>query len=490
MSVVCEKLRNIFWFLAFLGCLCDAREPNNIKLPNIILLMSDDQGWGQVGYYNHPVLKTPNLDNMAEDGLRFDRFYAASPVCSPTRATILTGRSNDRTGVYAHGYPLRLQEKTIAGVLKRKGYITAHFGKWHLNGVRGPGVPILQNDPYGPGAFGFDYWLSSTNYFDLNPILSDMGSFREYKGDSSHIIISEAIRFIRNESSNDKPFFVVIWTGSPHSPFRAAEEDAAGFEHLDDRSKYHYAELVAFDRSVGVLRSELLKLKIADNTLLWFCSDNGGLPNVQPSSTGGLRGYKGSVYEGGLRVPSVVEWPGTITPGITDIPVSTLDIVPTLASILELSDSEFTKPLDGVSISPLLRGESFMRPKPVIIKYQNEGALISQKFKLLAKNIDEGLYHLYDLEVDPFERVDVSSKYLQEFTIAKDLFKTKIASIELSADVGDYSNGLVDYGQREREFWWNLESYHRFIEDWSDRPEYADQIRRHISTQNNDTEKN
>ncbi|MCA1810059.1 MAG: sulfatase-like hydrolase/transferase, partial [Lentisphaerae bacterium] len=119
--------------------------------PNIVLIMTDDQGWGETGYYNHPVLKTPNLDAMAANGLRFDRFYAAAPVCSPTRATVLTGRTNDRAGVHDHGYPLRLQEKTLPRALQQQGYRTAHFGKWHLNGIRGPGVPIFKDDPYGPG---------------------------------------------------------------------------------------------------------------------------------------------------------------------------------------------------------------------------------------------------------------------------------------------------------------------------------------------------
>ena len=145
--------------------------------PNIILIMTDDQGWGQTGYNNHPVLDTPNLDAMAENGLRFDRFYAGSPVCSPTRASVLTGRSNDRTGVLSWGYALRTQEKTIASALKRVGYSTGHFGKWHLNGLSGPGVPIFKNDSHNPSKFGFDQWLSVSNFFDINPLMSENGVF-------------------------------------------------------------------------------------------------------------------------------------------------------------------------------------------------------------------------------------------------------------------------------------------------------------------------
>ena len=144
------------------------------------------------------ILKTPNLDSMATNGLRLDRFYAGSPLCSPTRATVLTGRSNDRTGVFSHGYALRLQEKTLAQALKKKGYKTAHFGKWHLNGLKGPGVPILKDDDHSPESFGFDYWVSSTNFFDLNPMLSKMGEFIDFKGRSSEIIVTESIKFIED----------------------------------------------------------------------------------------------------------------------------------------------------------------------------------------------------------------------------------------------------------------------------------------------------
>ena len=307
--------------------------------PNIILIMTDDQGWGETGYYNHPKLKTPNLDAMAANGLRFDRFYAGAPVCSPTRASVLTGRANDRSGVPSHGHPLRLQEKTLPKALKPGGYLSGHFGKWHLNGLRGPGVPVLKDDTHNPGAFGFDEWLTVTNFFDMNPSMSRMGKFEEFKGDSSAIIVGEALKFIRTAAGKEKPFLTVIWDGSPHSPWVASESDRAAFGELDENSQHHYGELVAFDRALGVLRKGLRELKIADNTLLWFCSDNGGLPKISPDTVGGLRGYKGTVWEGGLRVPGIIEWPAVIKPRVTAHPASTMDIFPTIADILGLSKS-------------------------------------------------------------------------------------------------------------------------------------------------------
>ena len=240
--------------------------------PNIILIMTDDQGWGQTGYNNHPVLDTPNLDAMAENGLRFDRFYAGSPVCSPTRASVLTGRSNNRTGVLSWGYAIRTQEKTIASALKRVGYSTGHFGKWHLNGLSGPGVPIFKNDSHNPSKFGFDQWLSVSNFFDINPLMSENGVFVDLKGSSSEIIINKALKFIEEKSNQNKPFFTVIWDGSPHIPFMASKSDTEKFKSLDERSQLHYAELAAFDRSIGVLRDKLRKLNLAKNTIIWYCS--------------------------------------------------------------------------------------------------------------------------------------------------------------------------------------------------------------------------
>ncbi|MBX3439067.1 MAG: sulfatase-like hydrolase/transferase, partial [Planctomycetaceae bacterium] len=252
--------------------------------PNIVLVMADDMGWGQTGYYGHPVLKTPHLDAMAANGLRFDRFYAGAPNCSPTRATVMTGRGHDRTGVENHGYPLRPQERTIAQVLHDAGYTTAHFGKWHLNGLRGPGAPIFETDARSPGAFGFEHWLSVTNYFDQNPLMSREGQFVEFEGDSSEIIVAEALAFIGDQVEAQRPFFSVIWYGSPHSPWAASDADTASFSELNAKSRRHYGELVAMDRSVGALRQGLRDMGVADNTLAWFGSDNGGLPDIQPGT--------------------------------------------------------------------------------------------------------------------------------------------------------------------------------------------------------------
>ncbi len=271
-------------FLGFLLLMGSAIAQEN--RPNVVLVMTDDQGWGEMGYRNHPYLKTPNLDAMAANGLRFERFYAGASNCSPTRATVMTGRSNDRTGLENHGFPLRLQEKTIAQAMKKAGYATGHFGKWHLNGLRGPGAPILGSDTHSPGGFGFDTWLSVTNFYDMDPLMSRKGEFEQFEGDSSEIAVAEALKFMTAKAEASEPFFTVIWFGSPHSPMLASEEDRAPFAELKEDHQHHLGELVAMDRSIGALRKGLRDLGVAENTLVWFNSDNGGLQGYGSETVG------------------------------------------------------------------------------------------------------------------------------------------------------------------------------------------------------------
>lgn len=440
--------------------------PEDTARPNIILIMTDDQGWGQTGYYNHPVLKTPNLDAMAENGLRFDRFYAGAPVCSPTRATVLTGRTNDRCGVKTHGYALRLQEKTLPAALKEAGYATGHFGKWHLNGLKGPGIPLLAEDDHNPGAFGFDEWVSVTNFFDRNPLMSRKGVFEQFEGDSSSIIVNEALKFIESTTHSGKPFFTVIWDGSPHSPWDASEEDREAFHALDRNSQHHYGEMVAFDRSVGVLRQGLRDLGVADNTLLWYCSDNGGLSKITPETTGGLRGNKGSVWEGGLRVPCIIEWPAVIKPRITPYPAATMDIFPTLAEILALQETALLEPTDGSSLNALFDQDLKSREKPIPFRFHERGALIDNDHKLVATDLGKGTFELYDLKADPKETRDISQDEPELFDRMKSLFLAWNASVERSVAGKDYPEGRVRDGEPESHDWKEDARYRKALDAW------------------------
>ncbi len=454
-------------------------QKNQSTQPNIILIMTDDQGWGQTGYYNHPVLKTPNLDKMAENGLRFDRFYAGAPVCSPTRASVLTGRASVRTGVPSHGYALRKQEKVLPQALKEMGYATGHFGKWHLNGLRGPGVPVLKDDTHSPGEFGFDTWLTVSNFFDIDPVMSRNGIIEEFEGTSSDIIVDEALKFIEQSVDRQQPFLAVIWDGSPHSPFVAKEKDTKGFEELDVNSKNHYGELVAFDRSLGNLRAGLRKAGIAKNTLIWYCSDNGGLPEIAPETVGGLRGNKGSLWEGGIRVPGIIEWEGHIRPGITSFPASTMDIFPTILDILKMPGDYMLQPVDGISIKTVIQNKNDgVRTTPIPFLYQGKGALIDNDLKLVSTDPDKGIFMLFDLVNDKTESTDVSKKHPGKFEQLKSEFIKWYESVDKCIAGLDYPEGKVNSDEPEPQFWINDLRYKSFIVKYGNRPEYSGMIKR------------
>ena len=329
--------------------------PASGRKPNIVLCMADDQGWGDMAYNGHPVLKTPHFDAMAAEALRFDRFYAAAPVCSPTRGSVMTGRHPNRFGCFKWGHSLRPQEITIAEALKTAGYVTGHFGKWHLGSV-------VKGSPVNPGASGFDEWFSAPNFFDNDPILSREGRAVPTEGESSIVTADAAIEFIRKHAKSSQPFFAVVWFGSPHGPHKAVERDRKLYDDQPERVRDFCGEITGMDRAFGKLRQELRDLDIQEDTILWYCSDNGGLRNL--GATGG-RGHKGQVYEGGLRVPAILEWPPRI-PGhrATDIPCNTSDIYPTL---LEIAGVRIEKqpPLDGVSLVGLIDGRMKARPRPM-----------------------------------------------------------------------------------------------------------------------------
>jgi arylsulfatase A-like enzyme len=348
--------------------------------PNIILLMGDDHGWDETGYNGHPHLKTPVLDEMAATGLRLDRFYAAAPVCSPTRASVMTGRHPNRCGTFTPGWSTRPEEIGIARLLSDAGYTCGHFGKWHLG-------PVKAESPTNPGALGFDEWLSHDNFFEMDPHFSrNGGPPQQYKGESSEILIDETNRFIDRAKQQGKPFFAVVWFGSPHEPYSGLEKDLALYDNLpasykdqtvrltsmetgrpterplDEVLRERYAEITAMDRAIGQLRSHLGQEDLRENTLLWYCGDNGS-PR-EGSVTSPLRGRKGQMYEGGVRVPGVIEWPARINaPRTSSVNTVTSDILPTLCELAEQPVP--SRPIDGISLDPLLAGQMTERVNPI-----------------------------------------------------------------------------------------------------------------------------
>lgn len=361
--------------------------------PNVILMMGDDHGWEETGYNGHPHVKTPVLDEIAAKGLRLDRFYAAHPNCSPTRASFLTGRHPNRMGTFAPGWSLRPEEITIAQLLRKAGYRCGHFGKWHVGTVKA-------GSPTNPGAMGFHEWVSHDNFFELNPSLSRNGAPPEViKGESSEVVVKEAIRFIDGARKADRPFFAVVWFGSPHEPYSGLPADLALYDGL--RAKYskkvhltsnetggpttrpqgevlreRYAEITAMDRAIGQLRKHLVAQGLRQNTLLFYCGDNGtsadaalGVPH---------RGVKGQVYEGGTRVPGLVEWPARIPkPLRSNVRASTSDLLPTLCALVGQSPPSRT--LDGVNLAAVLDGKLAVRPNPLYFWEFNTRRLVKSR---------------------------------------------------------------------------------------------------------------
>lgn len=358
----------------------NAKDHNSSKKTNIILLMGDDHGWEETGYNGHPFVKTPVLDDMAENGLILSRFYSAHPSCSPTRGSIITGRHPNRYGTFSPGWSIRPEETSIAQLLKEAGYATAHFGKWHLG-------PVKAGSPTNPGAMGFDTWVSHDNFFEMNPVLSRDGATPEkIEGEGSEIIIDETISFINDSKKSDSPFFAVVWFGSPHEPYQGLSEDLALYEDLPDSLSNEYvsltslktglrikrpmdsvlqdrfAEITAMDRAIGKLRDYLENEGVKDNTLIWYCGDNGIPPSGLYNSS--LHGLKGTVYEGGTRVPGIIEWPEEISKSsISEVNAVTTDMLSTLCEIAGLALPD--RPLDGISLMPVIRGEVKERSMPV-----------------------------------------------------------------------------------------------------------------------------
>jgi arylsulfatase A-like enzyme len=455
--------------------------------------MADDQGWGDVGYNGNEKLKTPTLDEMAAKNLRFDRFYAAAPVCSPTRGSVLTGRHPNRFGCFSWGYEIRPEEETVAEALRDAGYATGHFGKWHLGSMRA-------DNPTSPGQNGFDPWFSSPNFSDNSPLMSKNGKVVQTDAESSQVAVDAALEFIESATAKQQPFLAVIWFGSPHLPHQALDADRELYPNEKPALQNYWGEITAMDRAIGNLRKELRRLKIADNTVLWYTSDNGA---TTPGSTGGLAGKKGGLQEGGIRVPAIIEWPAVIKqPRRSDLPCGSVDIFPT---VLELAGAKAKSghPLDGESLVPLIEGKQVTsRTKPLgfwvypapgrsvrshdllaaqakeqageVVKpsatnpgikgkkaagvaqeldTENAGAerpgaaaWIDGNFKLhrLGGKGDAGRYQLYDLVADPTESTDIAAQHPEVVVRMKAQLAEWQASVAKSLNRGDYATKAAE----------------------------------------------
>lgn len=415
--------------------------------PNIILCMTDDQGWGDVGYNGHSYLKTPHLDRMHAEGVTFTRFYAGAAMCSPTRGSCYTGRNPYRYGItFAMKGMLEPSEVPITSVMKKQGYTTGHFGKWHLGTLsKEPGDqkrwgtyakdpvryycppwerdvdvsfvteskvptwdplidpgPIKKGDSRSSGKpYGNDYFTGPEQKVTENT-----------KGDDSRVIMDRALPFIRNAVKKEKPFFTVIWFHTPHSPVVGGPKYREMYQNRTEHEQHYYGCLTAMDEQIGRLRAELKSMGAADNTMLWFCSDNGPARQGSPRHMGtakNLKGYKLSINEGGIRVPGLMVWPEKIKePKIVVAPCFTSDYFPTILDALGL-DLPAGRTYDGVSLLPFVTGKKTEREKPLgfLNKDGKEAAWMEHRYKLIE---GKKTPQLFDIIADPGESKNLAGK--------------------------------------------------------------------------------
>ena len=423
-----------------------ANDASPAPRPNIILCMTDDQGWGDTGYNGHPHLKTPHLDAMSAEGVTFTRFYSAAAMCSPTRGSCYTGRNPYRFGVtFAMKGMLEKKEIPITTVLKKMGYTTGHFGKWHLGTLSRE-----KGDQKRWGAFAKDperyycppwerdvdvSFVTESKVPTWNPLL-DPGPIKTPKkgkpappdttgqpygndyfsgpdrtvtestdGDDSRVIMDRALPFIRNAATAGKPFFAAIWFHTPHSPVVGGATYRAMYSDHPDPAQHYYACITAMDEQIGRLRSELKQLGVDRDSMLWFCSDNGPARQGSPRHVGSakhLSGYKLSVKEGGIRVPGLLVWPNGVNgPQSIDAPCVTSDYFPTILDVLDIPLPR-DRIYDGISLLPLLRGERRERGRPIgfLNRGGSEAVWMEDRHKL---RVDRGKIHLHDIIKDPSE---------------------------------------------------------------------------------------
>lgn len=442
--------------------------------PNIVFILADDLGYGELGCYGQEKIRTPNIDALAKQGMRFLQHYTGAPVCAPARCTLMTGqhlghaeiRNNRDSGngrVFPGQYPITEQVVTIAEVLKQRGYATGAFGKWGLGPSNTTGSPIKQGfDRF----FGYNGQRNAHSYYPLfldsderevtvnkypipghdrkpeGPVDADDYRSAQYAPD---LILSEAIKFL--DKHHDKPFFLYLPFVEPHVAMQPPQEwiDRYPREWDDEHGPYRgengylphprpragYAAMISdLDEHVGTVLKRLEHHGLVDDTVVVFTSDNGpthGRRNPEFhvggaackffNSNGGLKGYKGSADEGGIRVPCIVRWPGRVEPGSENqFPSYFPDWFPTLAEIAD-ADLPTTQILDGVSLVNLVQGKSIERTKPLIWEFGGYGGIIAVRdgdWKALRRDVNRkkaGDWELYNLANDPTESNDLAKQH-------------------------------------------------------------------------------
>ena len=414
--------------IVLLGCALGQMATAAPTKPNLIVILTDDQGYGDVGFNGSEDIRTPNMDRLAREGIRFTDGYVTYPVCGPSRAGLLTGRYQDRFGFGRNpsvnpadeSAGLPHSERNIAEVLKPAGYRTGVIGKWHMG----------THPSFHPNKRGFDYFYGFLSgghrYFPEELVLNDISeSKRAFDWYQTRILqndqridideyltdefSNEAVAFIEREK--DKPFFLYLAYNAPHGPLQATEEYLSRYPDIADEDRRTYAAMVsAVDDGIGRSLVTLERLGIVENTLIFFLSDNGGAQG-KGSSNKPLRGWKSMPFEGGVRVPFAVRWKGTLQAGVDyEKPVSSLDILATINARVQ-APIESTRPLDGVDLLPYLTGEKKGEPHEVLFwkNWDNNWYAIRNGDDKYIHNYN-GFFSFFDLKKDLSEKNNLAKR--------------------------------------------------------------------------------
>lgn len=397
------------------------------RLPNILFISADDLGYAELGVQGCKDVPTPNIDSIAQNGIRFTNGYVSCPVCAPTRAGWITGRYQQRFGFEFNpgGAPqeefgLPLTELTIAERLKKLGYATGCFGKWHL-GLR------REFHPLNRGFDEFYGFLGGAHPYLPTADRRRMAILRGYepvdKFEFTTIeFAKEAISFI--ERHRNRPFFVYLAFNAVHSPLQAPEEYIARFKRIENPTRRIFAAMLsALDDAVGMVIAKLRELKLEEDTLVFFISDNGGPTRQTSSRNDPLRGFKGQVLEGGIRVPFLVQWKGQLPKGkVYEHPVISLDICPT---ILAAAGAEIPKEIEGVNLLPFLKGEKKGQPHEALFwRFGRQWAVRMGDFKLVCspQGLNSSEPQLFNLAEDISETTNLASKLPKKVKELKDAY--------------------------------------------------------------------
>lgn len=424
-----------------LGCSAQQLDINETsKQPNIILLFADDAGYSDFGFQGSKEMITPNLDKLASQGVRFTQAYVTHPTCGPSRAGLITGKSQYRFGYEENNVPtfmsavsaadgaemgLPLEEKTMGEYLQERGYATAVYGKWHLGGA----------DRFHPTKRGFDEFYGfrggARSYFEyteepaepLNKMERGFGNFEEHKGYLTDALAEDATFFMEKNAKANKPFFAFLSFNAVHTPMDAKPEDMDKFPELEGNRKIVAAMTLALDRATGTIMDKLEELGIEDNTIVIFTNDNGGPSDKNASNNLPLSGIKSTHLEGGIRVPFIMKYPGKIKANSTyDLPISTFDLLPTFFAAAG-GDTENLKDVDGVDLLPYINGQNTTRPHETLFwKRDARAAIRKGDWKLI--RFPDRPAELFHIVNDKSELNNLASKEPERY---KEMYKELFA---------------------------------------------------------------